>query len=92
MRPLKNDVDGVQLTRKAARFRVPSRCDVLPAGMVRVRAAKDRDGRTLDSCARSCGDISHHSSAAHFTATAFQTVNAMDSLENLRNLPFHKVQ
>ena len=75
-----------------ARFRVASLSDVLSAGMARVRAARDHDGRTLDSCTRSWDDKYLHSSAAHSTATAFQMVNAMGSLQNLRNLPFHKMQ
>ena len=76
---LKIDVDGIQLTSKASRFRVASRSNVLSARMARVRAAKDHRQKI-------------HSSAAHFTATDFRIVNAMDSLQSLRNLPFHKMQ
>ena len=75
----------------AARFRVASR-SVLSAGMARIRAARDHDGGTLDSCARSWDDKYLHSSTAYFTATAFQMVNAMDRLQNFRSLPFHKMQ
>ena len=89
---LKIDVDGVQLTSKAARFRVASRSDVLSVGMARIGAAKDHDGRTLDSCARSWDDMYLHSSTAHFTAAASRLVNRMDGLQSLRDLPFDKMQ
>ena len=45
----KIDVDGIQLTRKVARFRVASWSAQLSSGMERIRAAEDRCGRTLDS-------------------------------------------
>ena len=67
------------------------RGSILSAGMARIRAAKDHDGRTLDSCARSWGDLNLHSSTAHFTTT-FLVVNAMDILRSLRSLPFQKMQ
>ena len=69
---LKVDVDGTELTTKAGRFRVASRSDVLSANMARIGAAKDYDGSTIDSCARSWDDMYLHSSTAHFTAVAFQ--------------------
>ena len=50
---LKIDVDGIQLASKAAHLRVASQYGVLSAGMARIRAARDYDGRTLGSCARS---------------------------------------
>ena len=53
----KIDVDGIQLTSKAVRFRVASRSDAVSAGMAHVRAAKDHDGRTLQYCARSWDDL-----------------------------------
>ena len=53
----KIDVDGIQLTSKAARFRVASRSDAVSAGMACIRAAKDHDGRTLQYCARSWDDM-----------------------------------
>ena len=40
------DVDCIQVTSKAARFRVASRSDVLSAGMAHIRAAKGHGGRT----------------------------------------------
>ena len=69
---LKVDVDGVELTSKAGRFRVASRSDVVSADMARTGAAKDCDGSTIDSCARSWDDMYLHTSTAHFTAVAFQ--------------------
>ena len=89
---LKIDVDDIQLMSNAARFRVASRSDVLSAGMARTGAAKDHDGRTLDSCARSWDDMYLHSSTTHFTAASSQLVKRMDSLQSLRDLPFHKMQ
>ena len=51
------DVDCIQVTSKAARFRVASRSDVLSAGMAHIRAAKGHGGRTLDSSTRSWDDL-----------------------------------
>ena len=64
---LKIDVDGIQLTSKAARFRVASRSAQLSTGMARIRAAKDHCGRTLDSFARSWDDRSFRTSTAYCT-------------------------
>ena len=89
---LKIAVDGIQLTSKAARFRVASQSTDLSTGMDRIRAAKDNVGRTLDSFARSWDDKYFHSSIAHFTTFASQLVSRMDSLRTLRDLPFHKLQ
>ena len=89
---LKIDADGIQLTSNAARCRVASRSEKLSTGMARMRVAKDYDGRTFDSCARSWDDLYLHSSTAHFTAAAFRSVHTMDSVWSLRNLLFHKMQ
>ena len=89
---LKIDVDGIQLTSKAARFRVASRSAQLSTGMACIRAAKDHCGRTLDSFARSWDDRSFRTSTAYCTATALQLVSGMDSLRSSRDLPFHKMQ
>ena len=61
---LKIDVDDIQLMSKAARCRVASRSDLLSSGMARIGAAKDHDGRTLDSCARGWDDMYLHSSTS----------------------------
>ena len=45
----KVDADGIQLTSKAACFRVAARSDILSTGMARIRVAKDYDGRTFNS-------------------------------------------
>ena len=89
---LKSDVDGVQLTSKAARYRVASRSALLSTGMARIRAAKDCCGATLDSFRLSWEDRYFITSVAYYTTTAFQLVNRMDSLHSLRDLPFHKTQ
>ena len=89
---LKIEVDGIQLTSKAARFRVASQSTDLSTGMDRIRAAKDNVGRTLDSFVMSWDDKYFHSSTAHFTTFAVQLVSRTDSLRTLRDLPFHKMQ
>ena len=89
---LKDDVDDIQLTGKAARFRVASQSAVLSTGKGRIRAAKDHCGRTLDSFARTWDDKQFLSSTAHSTTSAFRLVSGMDSLRNLKDLPFHKMQ
>ena len=88
---LKIDVDGVQLTSKAARFRVASQSAVLSTGMNRLCAGNDHCCRTLDYFARSWDDMYLVSSTAHFTTSAFQLVTRMDGLRSLRDLPFHKM-
>ena len=69
---LKIDVDGVQITSKAARFCVSSRSMVRSTGIERIRTAKDHFGRTLDSFARSWDEKYFRSSTAHSTTSAFQ--------------------
>ena len=69
---LKIDADGIQLTTKAARFRVTSQSAVLSTGMDRIRAAKDYCGGTLDSFTRSWDDKYFHTSTAHFTASTLR--------------------
>ena len=69
---LKIDADGIQLTSKAARFRVTSQSAVLSTGMDRIRAAEDYCGGTLDSFTRSWDDKYFHTSTAHFTASTLR--------------------
>ena len=88
----KIDVDGVQLTSKAARFRVASQSAVLSTGMNRICAGNDHCCRTLDSFPRSWDEMYLVSSTAHFTTSAFQVVDRMDSLRSMRDLPFHKMR
>ena len=61
---LKIDVDGIQLTSKAARFRVASQSASLFTGMERIRAAKEHGGRTLQSLTRSWDERYLHSATA----------------------------
>ena len=89
---LKIDADGIQLTRKAARYRVASQSVQLSTSMARIRAAKDHCGRTLDPFAMSWDDNHFRTSTAHYTTTAFQLVGGMGSLRCLPDLPLQKMQ
>ena len=68
LRPSKIDVDGNQLTSKAARFRVASHSAQMTPGMVRIRAAKDHCDRNLDSFT-----VSRHENYFHFSTACSTT-------------------
>ena len=80
---LKSDVDSIQLTSRAARFRVASRSAKLSAGMTRTRAAEDHCGWTRDSFAMGWDDKYFRTSTAYCTTSAFKLVGGMDSLRRL---------
>ena len=84
---LKIDTDGIQLTSKAARFRVTSQSASLFSGMERVRAAEDHDEITVESTTGSWVEKYLRSATADHTTAAFQLVDNVDSLRSLRNLP-----
>ena len=88
---LKIDVDGVQLTSKAARFRVASRscCRLEWRAFV---ARKIVVVEPLIPSSLSWEDRYFNTSVAYHTTTAFQEVNRMDGLHSLRDVPFHKTQ
>ena len=88
----KIDVNGIQLTSRAARFRVASCSAQLTPGMARIRAAMDHCDRTLDSFTVSWDKKYYHSSTAYSATSAFQLVYGMDSLRCLRDLRAHKMQ
>ena len=77
----------------AARCRVASRSDAVSAGMSRIRAAKDRDGRTFFFLLREeLGRLVSALLCYPLYRHRCQIVNNIDSLQSLRNLPFHRMQ